>query len=132
MLVFGFVFAELPGGNPPESENPSRKNIPLHALGVWTGPADKHQAHGETHHTPGFHNFNLRIFNLRVSNPNKFIVDGCLTRCRISMRQGLGPKKHGEISEIDCTYIIHTSSTWCRRPPGSDDSTCIVSRRAIR
>ena len=25
--------------------------------------------------TPGFHNFNLRIFNLRVSNPNKFIVD---------------------------------------------------------
>ena len=22
-----------------------------------------------------FHNFNLRIFNLRVSNPNKFIVD---------------------------------------------------------
>ena len=25
--------------------------------------------------TVGFHNFNLRIFNLRVSNPNKFIVD---------------------------------------------------------
>ena len=24
-----------------------------------------------------------------------------LTRCRISMCQGLGPKKHGEISEID-------------------------------
>ena len=23
----------------------------------------------------GFHNFNLRIFNLRVSNPNKLIVD---------------------------------------------------------
>ena len=41
----------------------------------------------------GFHNFNLRIFDLRVSNPNKFIVDVFLTRCRISMCQGLGPKK---------------------------------------
>ena len=26
-------------------------------------------------HTVGFHNFNLRIFNLRVSDPNKLIVD---------------------------------------------------------
>ena len=51
--------------------------------------------------TVGFHNFNLRILNLRVSNPNKLIVDVCLTRCRISMCQGLGPKKHDEISEID-------------------------------
>ena len=25
--------------------------------------------------TVGFHNFSLRIFNLRVSNPNKLIVD---------------------------------------------------------
>ena len=49
----------------------------------------------------GFHNFNLRIFNLRVSNPHKLIVDVFLTRCRISMCQGLGPKKHDEISEID-------------------------------
>ena len=51
--------------------------------------------------TVGFHNFNLRIFNLRVSNPNKLIVDVFLTRCRISMCQGPGPKKHDEISEID-------------------------------
>ena len=51
--------------------------------------------------TVGFHNFNLRIFNLRVSNPNKLIVDVFLTRCRISMCQGLGPKKHDEILEID-------------------------------
>ena len=43
--------------------------------------------------TVGFHNFNLRIFNLRVSNPNKLIVDVFLTRCRISMCQGLGPTK---------------------------------------
>ena len=48
-----------------------------------------------------FHNFNLRIFNLRVSNPNKVIVDVFLTRCRISMCQGLGPEKLDEISEID-------------------------------
>ena len=30
---------------------------------------------GAAQHTVGFHNFNLRIFNLRVSNPNKLIVD---------------------------------------------------------
>ena len=51
--------------------------------------------------TVGFHNFNLRIFNLRVSNPNNFIMDVLLTRCRISMCQSLGPRKHYEISEID-------------------------------
>ena len=51
--------------------------------------------------TVGFHNFNLRIFNLRVSNPDKFIVDVFFTRCRISMCQGVGPKKHDENSEID-------------------------------
>ena len=31
--------------------------------------------------TVGFHNLNLRIFDLRVSNPSKPIVDVCLTRC---------------------------------------------------
>ena len=51
--------------------------------------------------TVGFHNFDLRIFNLRVSNPDKLIVDVFLTRCRISMCQGLGPNKYDEISEID-------------------------------
>ena len=55
------------------------------------------------HTTVGFHNFNLRIFNSRAPNPNKLIVDVFLTRCRISMCQGLGPKKHDEISEIDRT-----------------------------
>ena len=54
-----------------------------------------------TPYTVGFHNFNLRIFNLRVSNPNELTVDVFLTRCRISMCQGLGPKKHDEISETD-------------------------------
>ena len=51
-------------------------------------------------HTVGFHYFNLRIVNLRVSNPDKLIVF-FLTRCGISMCQGLGPKEHDEISEID-------------------------------
>ena len=45
------------------------------------------------HTTVGFHNFNLRIFNLRVSNPNKSFVGVFLTRCRISMCQGLSRKK---------------------------------------
>ena len=62
--------------------------------------------------TVGFHTFNLRIFNLRVSNPNKLIVGVFLTRCRISMCQGLGPTKHDEISEID---RIHSPRSLCRR-----------------
>ena len=53
--------------------------------------------------TVGFHNFNLRIFNLRVSNPNKLIVGVFLTRCQISNCQGLGRKNKLEISEIDRT-----------------------------
>ena len=71
-----------------------------------------------------FHNFNLRIFNLRVSNPNKLIVDVLLTRCRISMCQGLCPKKHDEISEIDRRAFLEVilSQSRCaysfpRRPP---------------
>ena len=61
--------------------------------------------------TVGFHNFNLRIFNLRVSNPDKFIVDVLLTRCRISMCQGLGPTKHDEISEIDRSVMCMLEGT---------------------
>ena len=59
--------------------------------------------------TVGLHNFSLRIFNLRVSNPNELIVDVFLTRCWISMCQGLGQKKHDEISETDRKqqYIIN-------------------------
>ena len=33
-------------------------------------PSNTHDSY-----TVGFHNFNLRIFDLRVSNPNKPIVD---------------------------------------------------------
>ena len=50
-------------------------------------------AHPRARNTVGFHNYNLRIFNSRVSNPSKLIVDVFLTRCRISMCQGLGPTK---------------------------------------
>ena len=45
-----------------------------------------------TCNTASFHNFKSQNFKLRVSNPNKLIVDVFLTRCRISMCQGLGPK----------------------------------------
>ena len=53
--------------------------------------------------TVGFHNFNLRIFNLRISNPNKLIVYVCLTRCRISMCQGLGPKNTMKFRKLTVT-----------------------------
>ena len=68
--------------------------------------------------TVGFHNFNLRIFNLRVSNPNKLIVEVFLTRCRISMCQGLGPKKHDVISEIDRCPFPTAPARRRRRAPG--------------
>ena len=60
--------------------------------------------------TVGFHNFNLQIFNSRVSNPNKLFVDVFLTRCRISMCQGLGPKNHDGISEIDRVEVYAQSA----------------------
>ena len=75
-------------------------------------------------HTVGFHNFNLRISNFRVSNPSKLIVDVFLTRCRISMCQGLGPNKHDEISEIDRTSaaprsLCASANRACRNSPRS-------------
>ena len=54
---------------------PRRQDAPLH--GVRAG------ARGHDLTTVGFHNFDLRIFNLGVSNPNELIVDVFLTRCRI-------------------------------------------------
>ena len=53
----------------------------------------------------GFHNFNLRCFNLRVSNPNKLIVDVFLTRCRISMCQSLGPKNTMKFRKSTVSYL---------------------------
>ena len=64
-------------------------------------PNTYNTSNSNTNNTVGVYNFNLLIFNLRVSNPNKSIVDVFLTRCRISMCQGLGPTKHYEFSEID-------------------------------
>ena len=40
---------------------------------IVVGATPIEQAWGK--HTVGFHNFNLRIFNSRVSNPDKLIVD---------------------------------------------------------
>ena len=53
--------------------------------------------------TVGFHNFNLRIFDLRVSNPNKLIVDVFLDTMSDFNVPGSRPEKHDEISEIDRT-----------------------------
>ena len=52
--------------------------------------------------TVGFHNFNLRIFSLRVSNPNKLIVDVCFVDTMSGFNvPGSRPKHHDEILEID-------------------------------
>ena len=85
----------------PNNININNNSAPAKRESPWLG--ERPRAAAFPYHTVGFHNFNLRIFNLRVSNPNKFIVDVFLTRCRTSMCQGLGPKKHDEISEIDRT-----------------------------
>ena len=52
-------------------------------------------------YTVGFHDFNLRIFNMRVSNPNKLIVDVFFDTMSDFNVPGSRPKKHDEISEID-------------------------------
>ena len=49
----------------------------------------------------GFHNFNLRIFNLRVPDPNRLIVDVFVDTMSDFNVPGSRPKKHDEISEID-------------------------------
>ena len=74
------------------------------------------------HITVGFHNLNLRIFNLRVSNPNKLIVDVFLTRCRISMCQGLGPKERDEISEI-MIILLNTTTNNNNNNDNSNDNS---------
>ena len=52
-----------------------------------------------------------RIFNTRVSNPNKLIVDVFLTRCRISMCQGLGPKNTMKFRKTDRTGRVGKAIT---------------------
>ena len=46
-----------------------------HDLHQWVASTDPVPVTMYMTLTVGFHNFNLRIFNLRVSNPNKLIVD---------------------------------------------------------
>ena len=72
--------------------------------------------------TVGFHNFNLRIFNLRVSNPNKLSVDVFSTRCGISMCQGLGPKNTMKFRKS--TVLGETSPRGLRRLP-------LLARRSV-
>ena len=43
--------------------------------------------------TVGFHNFNLRIFNSRVSNPNNLIVDVFVDTMSDFNVPGFRPKK---------------------------------------
>ena len=61
----------------------------------------------------GFHNFNLRNFNLRVSKSNKFIVDMFFDTMSDFNVPGSRPKKHDEISEIDRTQILGSTQRPC-------------------
>ena len=63
--------------------------------------------------TVGFHNFNLRTFNLKVSNPNKLIVDVFVDTMSDFNVPGSRPKKkHDETSEID--RVIFSQTLWRR------------------
>ena len=76
----------------------------------WCAPT----AQPSLRHIVGFHNFNPRIVNLRVSNPNKFIVDVfLLTRCRISMCQGLCPKNTKQFRK-STVYSWQDAVCWAR------------------
>ena len=63
--------------------------------------------------TVGFHNFNLRIFNLRVSNPKKLIVDVFVDTMSDFNVPGSRLKKHDDISEIDRTRTLSVPNTVC-------------------
>ena len=62
--------------------------------------------------TVGFHNFNLRIVNLRVSNPNKLIVDVLFDTMSDLNVPGSRPKNN-EISEIDRRCSSLFVLCWC-------------------
>ena len=51
--------------------------------------------------TLGFHNFNLRIFNLRIPNPSKLTVYVFFDTMSDFNVPKLRPKKHFDISETD-------------------------------
>ena len=49
--------------------------LPARVLREAASPTQSMGSRPRTSFTVGFQNFDLRIFNLRVSNPNKLIVD---------------------------------------------------------
>ena len=73
--------------------------------------------------TVGFHNVNLRILNVRVSNPSKLIVDVFVDTMSDFNVPGSRPKKkHYEILEIDRTsscFFWRGSSSRGRTAAGS-------------
>ena len=74
------------------------------------------------YNTVGFHNFNLRIFNLRVSNPDELIVDVFFDTMSDFNVPGSRPQqKHDEIVKTDrrtrivskyniTSYIMYSSN----------------------
>ena len=60
--------------------------------------------------TVGFHNVNLRTFNLRVSNPNKLIVDVFLHDVGFQCARVSAQQKHDEISEVDRNNNKHNNN----------------------
>ena len=66
--------------------------------------------------TVGFHNFNLRIFNLRISNPKQSICVCFFDTMSDFNAPGPRPKKHYEISETDCRGVQSISAQACLEP----------------
>ena len=63
--------------------------------------------------TVGFHHFNLRIFNSRVSNPKNKNVVYLSVLSRISNYQGLGRKNKHENLKTDRTKYASLHDTTC-------------------
>ena len=84
---------------------------------TWPGAGPQKRGKGAP--TVGFHNLNLRIFNLRVSNPNKIIVDVFVDTMSDFNVPGSRPKKHDETSEIDVLRLFIATPAESTTTPGS-------------
>ena len=65
--------------------------------------------------TVGFHNFNLRNFNLRVSNPSKLIVDVCFFDTMLDFNVPGSRPKNNTIKFRKSTVYVYNVCVLCLR-----------------